>query len=88
MDLTEKQSLEDESDGGQNGLNVVEPEPDAATEAEGQIIPSAGEPSNPPPSNVDLPAPVKEDPAQSSQSDAHLTSQDLRRAKRIRVRLS
>uniref|UniRef100_A0A3Q1EG72 PR domain zinc finger protein 10 n=1 Tax=Acanthochromis polyacanthus TaxID=80966 RepID=A0A3Q1EG72_9TELE len=37
-----------------------------------------------PPSNTDLPAPLKEDPAQSSQSDAHLTSQDMRRAKRIR----
>uniref|UniRef100_A0AAQ5YDL4 PR domain zinc finger protein 10 n=1 Tax=Amphiprion ocellaris TaxID=80972 RepID=A0AAQ5YDL4_AMPOC len=36
------------------------------------------------PSNTDLPAPLKEDPAQSSQSDAHLTSQDMRRAKRIR----
>ncbi|KAJ4935413.1 hypothetical protein JOQ06_016946 [Pogonophryne albipinna] len=37
-----------------------------------------------PPCGTDLPAPLKEDPAQSSQSDTHLTSQDMRRAKRIR----
>uniref|UniRef100_A0A673BB48 PR domain zinc finger protein 10 n=1 Tax=Sphaeramia orbicularis TaxID=375764 RepID=A0A673BB48_9TELE len=41
------------------------------------------EPTTPLPS-TDLPVTLKEDPAQSSESDAHLTSQDMRRAKRIR----
>uniref|UniRef100_A0A673BAE1 PR domain zinc finger protein 10 n=1 Tax=Sphaeramia orbicularis TaxID=375764 RepID=A0A673BAE1_9TELE len=35
-------------------------------------------------STLYLPVTLKEDPAQSSESDAHLTSQDMRRAKRIR----
>uniref|UniRef100_A0A673B8R7 PR domain zinc finger protein 10 n=1 Tax=Sphaeramia orbicularis TaxID=375764 RepID=A0A673B8R7_9TELE len=56
-------------------------------DAEGPPIPSAGEPvpepTTPLPS-TDLPVTLKEDPAQSSESDAHLTSQDMRRAKRIR----
>lgn len=91
LELTEK-PLEEHVEVAQNGLKVVEMEPEveAVTEAEGQLIPPAGEPvpeSVTPPSNTDLPVPLKEDPAQSSQSDAHLTSQDMRRAKRIRVRL-
>lgn len=91
LELTEKQPLEERVEAAQNGIKVVEPEPDAGTEAEGQIVPAAGEPvpeSVTPPSSMDLPVPLKEDPAQSSQSDAHLTSQDMRRAKRIRVRCS
>ncbi|KAM7412701.1 hypothetical protein PAMA_020195 [Pampus argenteus] len=87
LELTEKQPPEERAEGAQNGLKVAEPEPDAGTEAEGQIVPSPGEPvpeSVTPPSNVDLAVPLKEDPAQSSQSDTHLTSQDMRRAKRIR----
>lgn len=88
--MTEK-PLEERAEGAQNGLKVVEMEleAEAGTEAESQLIPPAGEPvpeSITPPSNTDLPVPLKEDPAQSSQSDAHLTSQDMRRAKRIRVR--
>lgn len=91
LELTEK-PLEDQAEGAQNGLKVVEMEPEveAVTEAESQFIPAAGEPIPEPvtlPSNMDLPAPLKEDPAQSSQSDGQLTSQDMRRAKRIRVRL-
>lgn len=91
LELTEK-PLEERAEGTQNGLKMVEmeSEAEAGTEAEGQLIPPAGEPvpeSITPPSNTDLPVPLKEDPAQSSQSDAHLTSQDMRRAKRIRVRL-
>ncbi len=91
LELTEK-PLEERTEGAQNGLKMVEmePEAEAGTEAEGQLIPPAGEPvpeSVTPPSNTDLSVPLKEDPAQSSQSDAHLTSQDMRRAKRIRVRL-
>ncbi|XP_029302634.1 PR domain zinc finger protein 10 isoform X3 [Cottoperca gobio] len=88
LELTEK-PLEERADGAQNGLKMVEmeSEAEAGTEAEGQLISPAGEPvpeSSTPPSSTDLPAPLKEDPAQSSQLDAHLTSQDMRRAKRIR----
>ncbi|XP_023139354.2 PR domain zinc finger protein 10 [Amphiprion ocellaris] len=88
LELTEK-PLEERVEAAQNGLKVVEMEAEgeASTEPEVQLIPPAGEPvpeSVTSPSNTDLPAPLKEDPAQSSQSDAHLTSQDMRRAKRIR----
>lgn len=91
LELTEKQLLEERVEGAQNGLKVVEMEPEAetGTEAEGQLTPTTGEPvaeSITPPSSTDLSVPLKEDPAQSNQSDAHLTSQDMRRAKRIRVR--
>lgn len=91
--MTEK-PLEEQAEGAQNGLKVVEMEPEmeAVTETECQLIPPppAGEPvpeSTTPPSSTDMPVPLKEDSAQSSQSDAHLSSQDMRRAKRIRVRL-
>ncbi|KAM4566409.1 PR domain zinc finger protein 10 isoform 1-T4 [Odontesthes bonariensis] len=88
LELTEK-PLEERVEGAQNGLKEVEMETDgeAGTEAEGQLEPPAGEPvpeSIMPPSITDLPVLLKEDPAQSSQSDAHLTSQEMRRAKRIR----
>lgn len=91
LELAEK-PLEEQVEGAQNGLKVVEMEPEveAATEAESQLIPSAGElvpESVSLSSSTDLPVPLKEDPAQSSQSDTPLTSQDMRRAKRIRVRL-
>lgn len=91
LELTEK-PLEEQVDGAHNGLKMVEMEPEGetGTEAEGQLIPAAGDPvteSTTLPSNSDLPGPLKEDPAQTGQSDAHLTSQELRRAKRIRVRL-
>lgn len=91
LELAEKQLLEERVEAAQNGLKVVEmePEPETATEAEGQLIPPAGEAvaeSITTPSTTDLSVPLKEDPAQSGQSDAHLTSQDIRRAKRIRVR--
>lgn len=90
LELTEK-PLEEPAEGAQNGLKVVEMEPEGevGTEAESQLIPPAGEPvpeSAAPPPSTDLPVPLKEDPAQSVQSEAHLTSQDLRRAKRIRVK--
>lgn len=91
LELAEK-PLEEQVEGAQNGLKVVEMEPEveAVTEAESQLIPSAGElvpESVSLSANTDLPVPLKEDPAQSSQSDTQLTSQDMRRAKRIRVRL-
>ena len=91
LELTEKQPLEEHEEGAQNGLKVVELEleTEAGTELEEQLIPPAEEPVTEPiipPSNTELPVPLKEDPAQNSQSDGHLTSQDMRRAKRIRVR--
>ena len=90
LELTEK-PLEERVEAAQNGLKVVEMESEAettGTEAEGQLIPPAGEPvpeSITPPSSADMQVPLKEYPSQSSQSDSHLTSQDMRRAKRIRV---
>lgn len=89
LDLAEKQLLEERVDGAQNGLKVVEMEPEPETETEGQLVPPAGEAaaeSITTPSTTELSVTLKEDPAQSNQPDAHLTSQDLRRAKRIRVR--
>ncbi|XP_035010723.1 PR domain zinc finger protein 10 isoform X1 [Hippoglossus stenolepis] len=93
LELTEKQPLEEHEEGAQNGLKVVEMEMELETEAgteleEDQLIPPAGEPvpeSIIPPSNTELPVSLKEDPAQHSQSDGHLSSQDMRRAKRIRM---
>ncbi|XP_056297611.1 PR domain zinc finger protein 10 isoform X1 [Pseudoliparis swirei] len=87
LELTEP--LEERIEGAQNGLKVVEMESEAApgTKAEGQLIPPAEEPVSESctlPSDTYLPVPLKEDQGQSSQSDAHLTTQDMRRAKRIR----
>lgn len=89
LELTEK-PVEDHGEGSKNGLNVVEMEPEvqAVNEAESQLIPAEGVPvpeSVTLLSNTDLQVPMKEDPAQSSQSESQLTSQDIRRAKRIRV---
>lgn len=91
LELTEK-PVEEQNEGAQNGLKVVEMEPEveAVTEgAESELIPTAGE-QDPEsvtlPSSTDLAAPLKEDPAQSTQPDAQLSTQDMRRAKRIRVR--
>lgn len=89
LDLPEK-PVEDHVEGSKNGLNVVEmePEPQAVTETESQLLPAEGVPvpeSVTLLSNTDLQVPMKEDPAQSSQSESQLTSQDIRRAKRIRV---
>lgn len=91
LELTEK-PVEDHVEGSKNGLKVVEMEPEvqAVTEAESQLIPAEGVPvpeSVTLLSNTDLQVPMKEDPAQSSQSESQLTSQDIRRAKRIRVSL-
>ncbi|TDH14745.1 hypothetical protein EPR50_G00024060 [Perca flavescens] len=86
MELTEK-ALEERAEAAQNGLKVVEMESEGGAGAEGQLLPPAGEPepeSVTQSSNTALSVPLKEDPAHSSQSDSHLTSQDMRRAKRIR----
>ncbi|XP_055082248.1 PR domain zinc finger protein 10 isoform X2 [Periophthalmus magnuspinnatus] len=87
LELTEKQDNEEEFEGVQNGLKAAELETEPGTEAEGEL-PAAVEASVPesasPPSNLELPLVLKEDPSQNSESDAHLTSQDMRRAKRIR----
>ena len=101
MGLSGKPSLEDGldgGDGGQNGLKVVELETEVETGSEttDHLGLSTEEPgmADPPslPASPDLP-PVpeeKEDPSQGegvAPADPHLTSQDMRRAKRIRVSL-
>ncbi|KAM8853622.1 PR domain zinc finger protein 10 isoform 2-T4 [Synchiropus picturatus] len=86
LELTEKpQQQQPEEEGGvdapQNGLKESEP----VTDSEDPLVTPAeeAESSNAAPlSNVE--SPLKEDPATSSQADNLLTSQDLRRAKRIR----
>eukprot|EP00066_Takifugu_rubripes_P017652 XP_011606918.1 PREDICTED: PR domain zinc finger protein 10 isoform X2 [Takifugu rubripes] len=88
LELPEK-PLEEQVEGSKNGPKVVEMEPEvqAVAEVESQLIPAEGVPV---PESVtlladtDLQVPMKEDPAQSSQSESQLTSQDIRRAKRIR----
>ncbi|XP_028320793.1 PR domain zinc finger protein 10 isoform X1 [Gouania willdenowi] len=87
LELTDKEQL----DASHNGLKVVEldPEVESGPETETQLLPPAGEPIQepdaPPSTNTaDLPFPLKEDPALSSQSDTQLTTHDMRRAKRIR----
>ncbi|CAL8351925.1 unnamed protein product [Lota lota] len=83
-----------DGDGGQNGLKVVELETEVETGSEttdhlglSSEDPGADPPS--PPASPDLP-PVAEGKEDSSQGegvapvDPHLTSQDMRRAKRIR----
>ncbi|CAL1571017.1 unnamed protein product [Knipowitschia caucasica] len=77
LELTEKQDNEDELDDVQNGLKAVELETEAGTEAE--LTPAIDSAS----ANMVLPVTLKEDPSQS-ESEAHLTSQDMRRAKKIR----
>ncbi|MED6288004.1 PR domain zinc finger protein 10 [Characodon lateralis] len=89
LDLTEK-VLEEHEGGAQNGLKEVdmEPEGDAGTEDEGPLEPPTEEPllqSETPSANTDLPVSLKEDLAQSSQPESHLTSQDMHRAKKIRT---
>ncbi|XP_038145888.1 PR domain zinc finger protein 10 isoform X2 [Cyprinodon tularosa] len=79
LELTEK-ALEERDEGAENGLKEVdmEPEVEAGTEDEGPLEPEAES------TNTELPVPLKEDPAQSSQTESHLTSQDMHRAKKIR----
>lgn len=88
LELAEKQPLEERTE---NGLMVVEMEPEAETETEAEtqpILPTGESLAEPvtPPSSTDTAVPLKEDPGQNNQPEAHLTSQDMRRAKRIRVR--
>lgn len=92
LELTEK-PLEEQHEAAQNGLKVVEMEPEveaAAEEADSQLLAPAAEQSVPESATLtlsaELAAPLKEDPAQSAQPDPQLSTQDMRRAKRIRVR--
>lgn len=84
--------LEEQNQAAENGLKVVEMEPEVEAAAEGthsQLLAPAADQE---PESVtltlttDLPAPLKEDPTQSGQTDPPLSTQDMRRAKRIRVR--
>lgn len=82
--------LEEQVEGSKNGPKVVEmgPEVQTVAEVDSQLIPAEGVPvpeSVTLLSDADLQVPMKEDPAQSGQSEPQLTSQDIRRAKRIRV---
>lgn len=91
LELAEK-PLEEQNEAAQNGLKVVaiEPEVEAAAEgADSQLL--APTVDQEPESatltlSADLPGPLKEDPAQSTQSEPQLSTKDMRRAKRIRVR--
>lgn len=88
LEMSEKPDLEEQVGGVQNGLKTPEMDPEAepGTEAEGTLMRCVEEPvseSATPSSNMVLPV-LKEDPSQSSESEAHLTSQEMRRAKRIR----
>lgn len=89
LELPEK-PLEEQVEGTKNGPKVVEMEPEvqAVPEVESELLPAEGVPvpeSVTLLSDTDLQVPMKEDPAHSSQSESQLTSQDIRRAKRIRV---
>lgn len=91
LELAEK-PLEEQNQATQNGLKVVEMEPEVEAAAEGTDSQLLAPVADQEPESVtltlsaDLPAPLKEDPTQSGQSDPSLTTQDIRRAKRIRVR--
>lgn len=85
---------EDRTDGAMNGLKVVELEPEAiASDLEGRLEPQTasaeppaeGESAQPAPPPADPLEPLKEDPTPAAQPDPHLTPQDMRRARRIRV---
>lgn len=91
LELAEK-PLEEQNQAAQNGLKAVEMEPEVEAAAEGtdsQLLAPAADQEQESVTvtlSTDLPAPLKEDPTQSGQSDPPLSTQDMRRAKRIRVR--
>ncbi|MEQ2182862.1 hypothetical protein GOODEAATRI_026652 [Goodea atripinnis] len=67
----------------------MEPEGDAGTEDEGPLEPPTEEPllqSETPSANTDLPVSLKEDLAQSSQPESHLTSQDMHPLQHLFIR--
>lgn len=89
-----KLSYEDRTDGALNGLKVVELGPEAIdSELEGRLEPQteSAEPPADGESDQTVPPPddplehLKEDPTPVVKPDPHLTSQDMRRARRIRV---
>lgn len=87
LELSEKQDNEEELGEVHNGLKAAELETEPGTELEAELTSAVEVPvpeSSTPPSNPELLVVLKEDPSQSSEPDAHLTSQDMRRAKRIR----
>ncbi|KAM9732864.1 LOW QUALITY PROTEIN: PR domain zinc finger protein 10 [Menidia menidia] len=81
--LEMEKPVEDGLEGAQNGLKEVEGEGGGEVETEAQLEPPD---RDPPPINpapiTDPPAPLKEN--QSGPPEAHLSSQEMRRAKRIR----
>ncbi|XP_061538343.1 PR domain zinc finger protein 10 isoform X3 [Phycodurus eques] len=83
LNPAEAQPLDEPTEAAHNGVEVTVSEPD--TEADGSTMSLAGEPCAAQPSDVDLPLQTKEDPVQSDQSDAQLSSPDVRRLKRMRT---
>lgn len=87
LELSEKQDNEEELREVQNGLKEAPLATEPGTVLQHELASSVEVPvpeSATPPSNSELLVVLKEDPSQSSESDAHLTSQEMRRAKRIR----
>lgn len=96
MESVDKLPYEERTDGALNGLKVIEmtADPVEAEIGEGldsltthtESLQDEGDSGTmPPPSEV--PESVKEDLPQTVPADPHLTPQDMRRARRIRVKL-
>lgn len=93
----DKLAYEERTDGALNGLKVVEmtADPVEAETGEGLDTPvthseslqDEGDSSIPPPP-LDVPESAKEDLPQTVPADPHLTPQDMRRARRIRVKFA
>ncbi|XP_077422851.1 PR domain zinc finger protein 10 isoform X2 [Vanacampus margaritifer] len=82
LELAEAQPLDEPTVAVHNGTEVTVSEP--VTEADGPTVPPAVETSDAQPAGVALLLPTKEDPTQSDQSDAQLSSPDVRRLKIMR----
>ncbi|XP_043121020.1 PR domain zinc finger protein 10 isoform X1 [Puntigrus tetrazona] len=92
----EKLPFEERTDGALNGLKVVEMAAESMeTETEEgldtpathtEVLQEEGDSVTPPPA-TEVPGSAKEDLSQTSPEDTHLTPQDMRRARRIRVDL-
>lgn len=85
LELAEAQPLEEPTEAPHNGVEeMTVSEPDA--EEDGQPVSPAAEPSADQPPIADAPPTTMEEPAQNDQSDAQLSSPDVRRLKKMRVR--
>ncbi|XP_019742910.1 PR domain zinc finger protein 10 isoform X3 [Hippocampus comes] len=82
LELAEAQPLDEPTEAPHNGVEMTVSEPDAETD--GQTVSPAAEPSAAQPPRVDAPPAAMEEPAQNDQSDAQLSSPDVRRLKKMR----